>query len=150
MSDATPVHAENARLRKNRVFEPYPEATHLVRLDDAEDAVRRAFAAGRADAEQRVIDRLAREAGEPPYKNDTHFNHGRREAWREGAACGVAASEARVRELAEVLVAIAESDWTEDEARAIQENVRTALAALLSEEEKAAQHQRSQAGPDPQ
>jgi hypothetical protein len=61
MSDATPVHAENARLRKNRVFEPYPEATHLVRLDDAEDAVRRAFAAGRADAEQRVIDRLARE-----------------------------------------------------------------------------------------
>ena len=66
MSDATPVHAENARLRKNRVFEPYPEATHLVRLDDAEDAVRRAFAAGRADAEQRVIDRLAREAGRRP------------------------------------------------------------------------------------
>ena len=92
MSDATPVHAENARLRKNRVFEPYPEATHLVRLDDAEDAVRRAFAAGRADAEQRVIDRLAREAGSNPYTTYAAQKFKNcHTAWDEGAACGVAA-----------------------------------------------------------
>lgn len=34
---------EIVALRRDRVFEPYPEATHLVRLDDAERELRSAL-----------------------------------------------------------------------------------------------------------
>ena len=43
---------EIVALRRDRVFEPYPEATHLVRLDDAERELRSAL-----DRQAREIER---------------------------------------------------------------------------------------------
>lgn len=48
---------EIVALRRDRVFEPYPEATHLVRLDDAERELRSAL-----DRQAREIVALARGA----------------------------------------------------------------------------------------
>ena len=74
----------------------------LRNLSAAMDAEARA-----AEAEQRVIDRLAREAGENPYpefhlpEHDgaTGYADPCHAAWDEGAACGVAAERARIRRL---------------------------------------------------
>lgn len=51
---------EIVALRRDRVFEPYPEATHLVRLDDAERELRSA------------LDRQAREIVEALRAKGTH------------------------------------------------------------------------------
>ena len=46
--------------------------------------------------EQRVIDKLAREAGEPPLADPADLaGEDVRDAWKRGAACGVAAERAR-------------------------------------------------------
>ena len=103
-------------------------------------AMREALAAVLPLIEQRVIDKLAREAGEPPYEewNPT------RAVWLEAVACGVAAERARTAKLREALRILSDpddppfADWAffhraEDREEASQEFARAALAALAPE-----------------
>ncbi len=96
-----------------------------------------------------VIDRLAAEAGSKRARTSQLHRivtlDVAIEAVREGAAAGVAASEARVREAAEALRLLSDpddppfADWSfidpaEAREEAMQAFARSALAALLSEE----------------
>ena len=71
-------------------YVPYDEARPSSRENARADALE-VLTALYPLIEQRVIDRLAREAGEPPYEewNPT------RAVWLEAVACGVAAERAR-------------------------------------------------------
>lgn len=96
-----------------------------------------------------IIDRLAAEAGSKHARTSQLHRivtlDVAIEAVREGAAAGVAASEARVREAAEALRLLSDpddppfADWSfidpaEAREEAMQAFARSALAALLSEE----------------
>ena len=86
-------------------YVPYDEARPSSRENARADALE-VLTALYPLIEQRVIDRLAREAGEPPYEewNPT------RAVWLEAVACGVAAERARWEEGREALTWIANAD----------------------------------------
>lgn len=72
---------EIVALRRDRVFEPYPEATHLVRLDDAERELRSAL-----DRQAREIVEALRDlcpSTDPTGAND--YNEGQQVGWTDAA-----------------------------------------------------------------
>ena len=79
---------------------PWEHATPASRSAYCREA-RSALAAVLPLIEQRVIDRLAKQAGTNPYADadSVDFDPYMRDGWFEGAACGVAAERARIRRL---------------------------------------------------